>query len=64
MLETKREDDQHCGKSVQIRTFLWSVYFCIQFEYNKKRNGKNSGFGHFSRSAKGCLKSIGWIQAE
>ena len=40
MLETKLEDDQHCGKSVQIRTFLWSVYFCIQFEYNKKGTEK------------------------
>ena len=32
-------------KSVQIRSFFWSVFFCI-------RTRKNSLFGHFSRSVK------------
>ena len=35
--------DTHCMKSVQIRSFLWSVFSCI-------RTRKNSVFGHFSRS--------------
>ena len=35
---------QHCVKSVQIRSFFWSVFSCI-------RTRKNSIFGHFSRSA-------------
>ena len=32
----------HCMKSVQIRSFFWSVFSCI-------RTRKNSVFGHFSR---------------
>ena len=34
----------HCVKSVQIRSFFWSVLSCT-------RTRKNSVFGHFSRSA-------------
>ena len=37
--------DLHCVKSVQIRSFFWSVFACIWTR-------KNSVFGHFSRSAK------------
>ena len=37
-------------KSVQIRGYFWSVFFCIQSEYRKIRTTKNSVFGHFSRS--------------
>ena len=33
-----------CVKSVQIRSYLWSVFFCI-------RTWNNSVFGHFSRSS-------------
>ena len=47
-------------KSVQIRSFFWSVFsnirtaysvsFRIQSEYGKKRTRKNSVFGYISRS--------------
>ena len=41
----------HYMQSVQIRSFLWSVYSYIQSEYRKIRNRKISPvFGHFSRS--------------
>ena len=49
-----------CVRSVQIRSFFWSVfsriqsgYFVslhIQSKYGKIRTRKNSVFGHFSRS--------------
>ena len=41
----------HCLKSVQIRSFFWSVFSCIRIEYGKIGTRKNSVFGHFSRSA-------------
>ena len=34
---------KHSVKSVQMRSFFWSVFFCI-------RTRENSVFGHFSRS--------------
>ena len=37
----------HCVKSVQIRSFFWSVYFCIQTEYREMRTRENCIFGHF-----------------
>ena len=37
----------HCVKSVQIRSFLWSVFSCIRTEYRKIRTRKNSVFKHF-----------------
>ena len=50
-------------KSVQIRSYFWSVFSCIrteygdlrlnlriQYEYRKIRTRNNSVFGHFSRS--------------
>ena len=40
----------HCVKSVQIRSYVWSVFSCIQPEYRKIRSRNNSVFGHFSRS--------------
>ena len=40
----------HCVKSVQIRSFFWSVLSHIQAEYWKIRTRKNSVFGHFSHS--------------
>ena len=50
----------HCVKSVQKRSFFWSVFFHIRTEYEvslrihsecgKIRTKKNSAFGHFSRS--------------
>ena len=50
---------EHCVKSVQMRSFFWSVFSCIrteygnirvQFKYRKIRTRNNSVFGHFSRS--------------
>ena len=41
---------KHCAKSVQMRGFFWSVFFCIRTEYKKIRIRKNSVFGHFSFS--------------
>ena len=38
----------HCVKSVQIRSYFWSVFSRIQ--YRKIRTRNNSVFGHFSRS--------------
>ena len=39
----------HCVKSVQIRKFFWSVFFCIWTKYGDLL----SVFGHFSRSVTG-----------
>ena len=50
----------HCVKSVQIRSFFWSLFSCIRTEYEdllriqskyrKIRTRKNSARGHFSSS--------------
>ena len=40
----------HCVKSVQILSFLCSVFSRIQSEYGKIQNRKSSVFGHFSCS--------------
>ena len=40
----------HCVKSVQIRSYFWSVFSCIRIEYRKVRTRNNSVFGQFSRS--------------
>ena len=37
----------HCVKSVQIRSYFWSVFFRIQSEYRKIQTINNSMFGHF-----------------
>ena len=42
--------DIHCVKSVQRRSYFWSVFSCIRTEYRKIRTRNNSVFGHFSRS--------------
>ena len=39
----------HCVKSVQIRSFFWSVFSCIRTKYGDLLR-KNSVFGHFSCS--------------
>ena len=41
---------RHCMKSIQIWSYFWSVFSCIQSEYRKTRTRKNSVFGHFSLS--------------
>ena len=58
-----------CVKSVQIRSFSWSVFSCIYFvnlhiqsEYRKIWTRKNSVSGHFSRSD--WLRFIIKIEAE
>ena len=49
----------HCSlKSVQIRSFLWSVFSSIQSKYRKIRTSKNSAFGHFSHSVYWWLPKI------
>ena len=42
----------HCVKSVQMRSYFWSVYvnLRIQSEHRKIRPRNNSVDGHFSRS--------------
>ena len=48
----------HCLKSVQIRSYFWSVFSCIRTEYGdlrrseykKIRTRNNTVFGHFSCS--------------
>ena len=40
----------HCVKRVQIKSFFRSVFSCIQSDYRKMRNRKNSVSGHFPRS--------------
>ena len=51
----------HCVKSVQIRSYLWSVFSCIRTEYGdlwsrKIRTRNNSVFWHFPRSVKNRIK--------
>ena len=33
--------NEHCMKSVKIRSFFWSVFSCIQSEYRKIQTKKN-----------------------
>ena len=40
----------HCMKSVQICSYFWSVFSCIQSEYRKLRTRNKSLVGHFSRN--------------
>ena len=37
-------------KKIQIQSFVWSVFYCIQSEHRKIRTRKKSVFGHFSRN--------------
>ena len=43
-------DGNHCVKSVQLRSFFWSVFSRIWTECGKIRTRKNYIFGGFSRS--------------
>ena len=36
-------------KSIQLRSYFWSVFSCIQSEYRKIPTRNNSAFEHFSR---------------
>ena len=54
-------ESHHCVKSVQIRSYFWFVFSCIQSEYRKIRTRKNFVFGHFSRSGFfPCLNTSSW----
>ena len=44
--------NEHCVKSVQTRSYFWSVFSCIRTEYRKLRIRNKSVFGHFSHSGK------------
>ena len=48
--------NKHYVKSVQIRSFFWTMSSCIWAEYGKIETRKNSVFGNFSRSGK--IKTI------
>ena len=48
--ENDRGEYFHCVKSVQIRSYFWSVFSCIRTGYRKLRTRNNSVFGHFSRT--------------
>ena len=39
----------HCVKSIQIRSYFWYVFSCIQTEYRKIRTRDNSVFGNFTQ---------------
>ena len=41
---------KHCVKSVQIRSYFWSVFSCFRIEYRKIQTRNNSVFRHFSCS--------------
>ena len=49
--------DYHCVKSVQIRSFFWSVFSRIQSECGKIRTRKNSVFGHAVYDSRNVSKS-------
>ena len=40
----------YCVKSVEMRSYFWSEFSCIQSECRKIWTRNNSVFGHFSRS--------------
>ena len=42
----------NCMKSIQIRSYFWRVFSCIQSEFSKIWTRNNSVLGHFSRSGK------------
>ena len=49
--ETAATKELHCLESVQIRSYFWSAFSCIQSEYRNIRTRNNSVFGNFSHSA-------------
>ena len=42
--------NNRCMKSLQILSFFWSVFSCVQPEYRKIRTRKNAVFRNLSRS--------------
>ena len=55
--------EAHCMKSVQIRIYFWSLFFCIRTEYRKIRTRNNSVFGHFHAMALTAWRIISIIIA-
>ena len=51
------KDQQHYVKSIQIRSFPWSVSSRIQSKYGKIQTRKNFVFEHFLRSANQRFKN-------
>ena len=49
---------KQCVKSVQVWSFFWSIFSCIQSGYRKIRTRENPVFGHFSCSEKTCNSSL------
>ena len=49
-MNSNKKFNDDCVKSVQIRSYFWSVFACIQSEYRKIRTKNDSVFGHFSGS--------------
>ena len=39
----------YCAISVQMQSYFWSVFSCIQSKFRKIRTRNNSALGHFSR---------------
>ena len=48
--EAKTLQRNHYVKSIQIRSYFWSVFSCIRTKYRKIRTRNKSVFGHFSCS--------------
>ena len=61
-MSKQTKQDLHCMKSVQIRSYFWSVFSCIWTEYRGIRTENNSLFGHFSRSGDiaNCSVYLNW----
>ena len=47
---------KYCVKSLEIRSYFWSVFSCIQSEFKKIQTRNNSVYGHFSRSEVGLYE--------
>ena len=50
ILSWKKSLGYHFVKSVQILSYFWSVFSCIQSECRKMQTRNNSVLGHFSRN--------------
>ena len=47
--------DRIPNRSVQIWSYSWSVFYCIQFEYRKIRTRNNWAFGHICQMLITCF---------